>query len=85
MWSPGLSDGGDEVAFYRINFDQGLGLWTVLEEEVYGTDYLFSPLITGTTYSFKVEARNSVGFSEYSNTVSIKAAQIPDQPDAPTT
>ena len=34
----------------------------------------------GSTYQFKVEARNVYGFSTFSNTVSILAAQIPDQP-----
>jgi len=43
-------------------------------------------LTEGSTYQFKVEARNAYGFSVFSNTVSILAAQIPDQPfPAPTT
>jgi hypothetical protein len=43
-------------------------------------------LTEGSTYQFKVEARNVYGFSVFSNTVSILAAQIPDQPfPAPTT
>lgn len=42
-------------------------------------------LVTGSTYRFKVLARNLFGESVYSTEVSILAAQIPDQPDAPTT
>ena len=39
----------------------------------------------GSTYQFKVEARNVYGFSTFSNTVSILAAQIPDEPTSVTT
>lgn len=60
-------------------------MWVVLEEEVYTTSYIYTPLTQGTTYSFKVDARNSVGYSAESNTVSILAAQVPDQPSAPIT
>ena len=73
------------MAFYRLSYDQGLGVWTVLEEEVYATSYIFTPLTQGTTYSFKVDARNSVGYSPESNTVSILAAQVPDKPESPFT
>lgn len=37
-------------------------------------------LVEGNTYSFKVKARNTVGFSLESSVTSILAAQIPDQP-----
>ena len=36
-------------------------------------------------YHFKVQARNSYGYSLYSNEVTILAAQIPETPVAPTT
>jgi len=39
----------------------------------------------GLTYTFKVRSANSVGYSLDSVTLSIKAAQIPDTPAAPTT
>lgn len=34
----------------------------------------------GTTYTFRVRARNSVGYSEYSNEVAIKTFSVPDAP-----
>ena len=43
------------------------------------------PLIAGTYYQFKVQARNEVGFSEFSEVLSVYAAQVPDTPAAPTT
>jgi hypothetical protein len=42
-------------------------------------------LTPGTTYKFKVQARNSVGLSNYSEDISILAAQVPNQPQAPLT
>ena len=42
-------------------------------------------LTTGLTYSFRVQARNSEGYSADSNIVSILAAQVPDAPAMPTT
>jgi len=42
-------------------------------------------LTPGASYNFKVEARNSVGYSLLSSAVSIIASQIPDKPAAPTT
>ena len=49
-------------------------------------NYNATSLTEGSTYQFKVEARNAYGFSIFSNTVSILAAQVPDQPyPAPST
>ena len=42
-------------------------------------------IMSGRTYKFKVEARNSVGFSAESAVLSVLAAQVPDQPQAPIT
>lgn len=42
-------------------------------------------MTTGVWYTFRVIARNSVGYSDYSDPITILAAQIPDQPEAPTT
>ena len=48
-------------------------------------EYIVTGLTTGLTYSFKVQAKNSEGYSTFSNTVSILAAQTPDAPSSPTT
>jgi hypothetical protein len=42
-------------------------------------------LVAGTTYNFKVQAKNGYGLSAYSNIATILAAQRPDTPAAPTT
>lgn len=47
--------------------------------------YTASSLTAGTVYSFRVEARNNYGYSEYSAEVAVLAASKPDTPIAPTT
>jgi hypothetical protein len=42
-------------------------------------------LIAGQTYSFKIQARNTVGYSLVSEELAVLVAQVPDQPAAPTT
>jgi len=42
-------------------------------------------LTQGTTYKFVVKSRNIVDFSTYSAEISILAAQVPAQPQTPTT
>ena len=43
------------------------------------------PLLVGRYYKFKVEAKNSVGYSALSIPISILTAQIPGTPAPPTT
>ena len=52
---------------------------------VTSTSYTQNGLSAGTTYAFKVRARNAVGLSSYSQVISIVAATIPSKPNAPTT
>lgn len=50
---------------YRLSYDQAAGNWVTLEEAVVGTKYTTSFSVqAGKTYSFTIEARNSVGYSE---------------------
>jgi hypothetical protein len=74
-WSKGLSNGGTEVIDYNVYYDQGLGIYVLLAENL-TTSYFTTAatLIPGVTYSFKVTARNTVGSSNYSSEISILAA-----------
>jgi hypothetical protein len=47
--------------------------------------YTVTGLTAGVTYKFKVQARNTEGFSAYSAEVEILAAQAPSAPLTPTT
>jgi hypothetical protein len=42
--------------------------------------YIATSLNSGTTYEFKIEARNEYGYSEFSTTLSLLAADIPEIP-----
>ena len=78
-WSEGTSNGGAEVIDFTILYDQSTGTWVELASGVTETEYTTSVTLTqGQTYTFKVKARNSVGFGQYSAEVSILAAQVPD-------
>lgn len=85
MWDEGDENGGAPVLSYQLWTDQGMGIWTVLEEELQSQSYTHTGLIEGTTYVYKVKARTVFDLSDYSNTVSILAADIPYQVSAPTT
>lgn len=59
--------------------------FSVLQSNVLTTSYIATDLVLGETYTFTVESRNSVGYSEQSDPVSIFHALVPEQPAAPTT
>jgi hypothetical protein len=64
------------VLDYKIMFDGGRGdsVYTTLDTQETGPSYTAKLLTAGTTYSFKVYARNTQGYSLGSNPVSILAA-----------
>ena len=60
---------------YRIWWDQGINQMTVLEFAITQKQYTTEvPITPGVEYTFKVQSRNEVGFSSFSETVSILAA-----------
>lgn len=84
-WQDGLSNGGTSIIDYEIFFDQGIGVYASLESALTEREYTAVDLYSSVTYTFKVRARNSVGFGPFSSELSILAAQIPDITLAPTT
>ena len=60
-------------------------MYTPLEADITTLPYLAVSLTPGTTYSFKVEARNAFGYSSPSASVEILAAEVPARPAAPST
>jgi hypothetical protein len=78
-WSNGASNGGQSIVDYRITYDQSTGNYVTLATGVterFTTTVV--PITAGASYKFKVEARNSVGYSSFSSVVTILAAEIPD-------
>lgn len=54
-WQNGPNNGGTPVIDYRVSFNQGFGsTFYTLESNVLTTPYEATPLVAGTTYTFKV-------------------------------
>lgn len=81
---PEIDCGGSPVIDYSIFMAIGSGQYSTLETGVTITTYIAIDLAQGTTYSFKIQSRNIFGYSLDSLSVSILAAQVPDQPLPPT-
>jgi hypothetical protein len=87
-WTAAAFDGGSDVIDYRVWYDSASSgvTFEVLAENILESTYTALSMDTGSTYQFKVQARNIYGFSINSiNAVSILAAQKPDVPTAPIT
>lgn len=84
-WDEGHNNNGSPVIDYTISYDQSTGVWvnltTSLTAKFYTTLVGLSP---GRTYSFRVYARNSVGYSSPA-VISILCAQKPNPPVTPIT
>lgn len=85
-WDEGVLNGGTPVTSYRISYDQGSNNYIVLATGVTTTTYQATTLVTGKNYKFKVESKNSFGYSTtFSNEVTILQAVEPETPTAPVT
>lgn len=85
-WEDGTSTGGQPILDYRILWDQSTQTYETLDEGILPKSYQTKVTLTpGAFYSFKVEARNSVGYSLPSAELTILCAQPPDQPEPPVT
>lgn len=81
MWDEGASNGGTPVFEYRIWYAEETALsWNVLEGAYTQTTKTQSGLGSGLNFKFRVEARNLVGYSEYSEEIVIRAAELPFTP-----
>ena len=84
-WTNGDSDGGAAVTSYTISSSTGGGAFSVVQADVSTNSFTVTGLTTGTTYTFKVQSRNSFDISDYSDGLSILCAFKPIAPLAPTT
>jgi titin len=81
-------NGGTPITNYKVMWNLGGGgtdffeLFTTSDASTFS--YTRSGLTTGETYQFKVVAINFIGESEASDILSVIAATVPLQPEAPT-
>jgi hypothetical protein len=81
-WSAPASNGGSPVIDYSIEWDNGTSTFTTLASGVTALTYTKTGVTSGVTYQFKVAARNSIGLSVYSGSISIIAAVVPSVPNS---
>lgn len=85
IWNEAPENGGTPVIDYRVAYSYNSEPYVELESNIILLPYQANQLTVGTTYSFKVQARNAHGYGAYSSEVMILAAQNPQKPAAPTT
>ena len=75
-WNLPSSNGGSPIIGYKIEVKNGTSIYSVLTANAGNvTSYMHSGLTTGTTYTYKVSAINSVGTSSPSNEASATPAK----------
>ena len=85
-WSAPSSDGGASISGYEIERKIGAGSWSTLITTGTETSHSDSGLSSGTTYTYRVSAINSVGTSASSSEASdtthspIPTSTVPDAP-----
>jgi titin len=82
VWNAPTNDGGSPITGYRIDVKTGTGEYVTLKDNTGSTSRTYShpDRITGTTYTYKVYAINSVGTSTSSN----EASATPTTSSTPT-
>lgn len=84
-WTAPASDGGAALTLYTVYWDNASGstftsLGTTSTSTLSFTKS--SGLTVGSTYKFKVTAKNAIGESVYSSTLSVIAASVPAAPSS---
>ena len=81
-WHAPASDGGATISGYRVEVSTDEETWTEIVSSVNSDSYLHRGVTIGTTYYYRVSARNSMGVGAPSDTASVTARPV-EGPDAP--
>lgn len=85
-WLQGSANGGSPVIDYQVVYDDRTITDFILNESnILELFHTADELESGSTYRFKVQARNSFGLSAYSEELTLTIGFIPEVPSAPTT
>ncbi|TBR11884.1 MAG: hypothetical protein EPO62_01095 [Candidatus Nitrosotenuis sp.] len=71
FWTAPTSDGGSAITGYKIEYKSGSFFSTLVENTGAVTTYSHTGLTTGTAYTYKISAINSLGASTASGDVSV--------------
>ncbi|TAJ15891.1 MAG: fibronectin type III domain-containing protein, partial [Dehalococcoidia bacterium] len=86
FWTAPASDGGSAITGYKIEYKSGSFYSTLVENTGAVTTYSHTGLTTGTAYTYKISAINSLGTSTASSDVSVTptSSSAAVAPGAPT-
>lgn len=78
-WQDGAFNGGQTVTSYRLySTEQGSSNnWQLIASDILLKTFIVVDLTPGVTYSIKIQALNSIGYSVDSNVVTALAAVVP--------
>ncbi|HSB83923.1 MAG TPA: fibronectin type III domain-containing protein, partial [Nitrosarchaeum sp.] len=85
FWNAPSNDGASPITGYKIEYKSGSGSYSVLSTTV-DTTFSHTGLTTGTVYTYKVSAINSVGTSTASSEISVTptSSSTGSLPNSPT-
>jgi hypothetical protein len=77
--------GGSVIIDYRVSIAQNGGIYSILVSNIVSSAYIAIDLTAGNNYQFKIESRNSYGYSAFSDSITLLCAFKPDAPSTVTT
>lgn len=80
VWSEGVSNGGSPVIAYYLQYklDSETEYIDILESIVDTNYQTKETFVSGEVYNFRVQARNTVGYSSFSDVIAVRVARVPD-------
>jgi hypothetical protein len=79
-WQDGADPGGLPVLDYKVTITDTTNTYNVIAEYLTSASYTALSLTVGETYTFKVQSRNSHGYSDFSDELSLLCAVKPGVP-----
>lgn len=77
-WQNGYNNGGLAILDYRVSYSVEGAEFAILVDQHLSQSYTATGMVLGTSYKFKVQARNPIGLSPDSATLDIFHAFVPD-------
>lgn len=77
------ANNGDAIDSYQVDRQTNGGSWTTIASADAASPLAVTGLTAGTTYGFRVRAKNGAGFGPFSSTYSTSSGTAPATPNAP--